>query len=68
MAKLCRLCDRARHEGLCDMAELSNGSIVHASRIDDPESDLAKLISSGKIKVVNRWKKDWIKLSDNELS
>jgi len=50
------------------MAELSNGSIVHASRIDDPESDLAKLISSGKIKVVNRWKKDWIKLSDNELS
>ena len=60
MAKLCRLCKREKHTGLCDMAELSDGSLVHVSRIDNENSDLAKQIKNGKIKVVNRWKKDWI--------
>lgn len=60
MAKLCRLCNREKHKGLCDMAELSDGSLVHVSRLDDKNSELAKQIKDGKIKVVNRWKKDWI--------
>ena len=67
MAKLCRLCKREKHKGLCDMAELSDGSTVHVSRLDDENSDLAKDIRDGKIKVVNRWKKDWISL-DGETS
>lgn len=66
MAKLCRLCKRDKHSGLCDMAELSDGSVVHVSRIDNSESELAKQIQSGKIKVVNRWKKDWIGLDGDE--
>lgn len=49
------------------MAELSDGSTVHVSRLDDENSDLAKDIRDGKIKVVNRWKKDWISL-DGERS
>lgn len=49
------------------MAELSDGSTVHVSRLDDENSDLAKDIRDGKIKVVNRWKKDWISL-DGETS
>lgn len=48
------------------MAELSDGTTVHVSRLDNPESELAKQIQSGKIKVVNRWKKDWIGLESNE--
>lgn len=67
MAKLCRLCKREKHPGLCDMAELSDGSLVHVSRIDDENSELAKQIKDGKIKVVNRWKKDWISV-DGERS
>lgn len=49
------------------MAELSDGRTVHVSRIDDKNSELAKEIKNGKIKVINRWKKDWIKLN-NESS
>ena len=49
------------------MAELSDGSTVHVSRLDDENSDLAKDIRDGKIKVVNRWNKDWISL-DGETS
>lgn len=64
MAKLCKLCNREKHSGLCDVAELSDGSLVHVSRIDNPDSELAKQIQSGKIKVVNRWKKDWISLDE----
>jgi hypothetical protein len=67
MAKLCKLCKREKHDGVCDMAELSDGSLVHVSRIDNPDSDLAKSIRDGKIKVVNRWNKDWISL-DGERS
>jgi len=44
------------------MAELSDGSLVHVSRLDNENSELAKQIQDGKIKVVNRWKKDWIGL------
>ena len=62
MAKLCRLCKRSKHEGLCDMVELSDGRVVHATRIDQEGSALAQEIKNGKIKVVNRWKKDWISL------
>jgi len=50
------------------MAELSDGTTVHVSRLDNPESELAKEIQSGRIKVVNRWKKDWIGLESNESS
>ena len=67
MAKPCRLCNRDKHKGLCDMAELSDGRTVHVSRIDDKNSELAREIKNGKIKVINRWKKDWIKLN-NESS
>lgn len=67
MAKPCRLCNRDKHNGLCDMAELSDGRTVHVSRIDDKNSELAKEIKNGKIKVINRWKKDWIRLN-NESS
>lgn len=66
MAKLCKLCKRNKHSGICDMAELSDGSLVHVSRLDDENSELAKSIQSGKIKVVNRWKKDWISLDGDE--
>lgn len=64
MAKLCKLCSREKHTGLCDMAELSDGSLVHVSRLDNQNSELAKQIKDGKIKVVNRWKKDWISLDE----
>lgn len=47
------------------MAELSDGALVHVSRLDDENSDLAKQIKAGKIKVVNRWKKDWISLDES---
>jgi hypothetical protein len=68
MPNYCHLCSRKKHSGLCDMAELSDGTTVHVSRLDNPESELAKLIESGKVKVVNRWKKDWIGLESNESS
>lgn len=47
------------------MAELSDGSLVHVSRLEDKNSELAKQIKDGKIKVVNRWKKDWISLDES---
>lgn len=65
MAKLCKLCKREKHSGICDMAELSDGSLVHVSRLDDENSELAKNIRDGKIKVVNRWNKDWISLDES---
>jgi hypothetical protein len=68
MPNYCHLCSREKHSGLCDMAELSDGTTVHVSRLDNPESELAKEIQSGRIKVVNRWKKDWIGLESNESS
>jgi hypothetical protein len=64
MPNYCHLCSREKHSGLCDMAELSDGTTVHVSRIDDKNSELAKEIKTGKIKVINRWKKDWIKLNN----
>ena len=49
------------------MVELSDGRTVHVSRIDDKNSELAKEMKTGKIKVINRWKKDWIRIN-NESS
>lgn len=48
--KLCRICGRKKHPGLCDMAELDNGQIVHASRIVDGKVD--------GVRVRNKWRKD----------
>lgn len=53
--RLCRICGRPKHAGLCDMAELSDGRLVHVSRIDPYDGDVRKEIESGAVKVVNRW-------------
>lgn len=48
--KICQTCGRPRHEGLCDMAELEDGRVVHASRIQNGLVD--------GVKVKNRWRKN----------
>lgn len=58
MTSFCKLCMRPKgepyHQGaLCDMAELSNGRIVHAKRID-VGGDLHDRLGKD-LKVVNRW-------------
>lgn len=52
--KLCRFCGRENHRGLCNMATLTNGAVVHVSRIE---------ITDGKehvdgVLVKNRWIKE----------
>lgn len=57
--KLCKICGRKRHSGFCDMATLSDGRVVHVSRID-VGGDLHEEIGDS-LKVVNRWlKKDML--------
>jgi hypothetical protein len=54
--RVCRICGRERHKGLCDMATLEDGRSVHTKRID-PGGDL-----HGDVIVKNRWiKKDLLK-------
>lgn len=48
--KICRICGRKKHMGLCDMATLDNGRIVHANRIKDDSVD--------GVRVKNRWRKE----------
>lgn len=55
MPSFCRTCGRARHAGLCDMIELTDGRTVHANRVDDYTGDVRKQISRGEVKVKNRW-------------
>ena len=55
MAKVCSGCGRPRHTGLCDMAELSDGRIVHVSRIDRQDGDIRAEIVKGQVQVRNRW-------------
>lgn len=47
--KICNLCGRDAHKGLCDMATLEDGRIVHASRIKDDMVD--------GVRVKNKWRK-----------
>lgn len=55
--KICKMCNRPKHIGLCDMATLSDGRVVHVNRIDQG-GDLHEAIGD-KLKVINRWiKKD----------
>ena len=60
MAKRCDICgwpkgDEHHFDGVCDMAELSNGRIVAAKRID-VGGDLHEELGED-LKVVNRWVK-----------
>ncbi len=47
VAKYCRKCGRKKHFGLCNLAELEDGTLVHASRIKDGMVD--------GLRVKNRW-------------
>lgn len=62
MARICKTCNRPAHAGLCDMAELSDGRIVHTSRIDNLDGDIRAEIDTGQVKVSNRF----IKKKDKE--
>jgi hypothetical protein len=53
--RFCSVCGRAKHKGLCDMIELTDGRTVHASRVDALTGDVRAEIDSGKVKVKNRW-------------
>lgn len=37
------------------MIELTNGRIVHASRVDDYNGDIRKAIERGEVKARTRW-------------
>lgn len=54
--KFCKTCGRPAHKDLCDLVELSGNRTVHASRVDDPNNDIAKAIAAGEIKIIKRWK------------
>jgi len=41
--------------GLCDVATLSDGRVVHVNRIDRPDGDVRQAIEAGEVKVANRW-------------
>jgi len=53
--KWCNLCGRQKHIGPCDMATLSDGRIVHVSRIDKDSGDVRQQVQKGEVKVANRW-------------
>lgn len=55
MPNFCSQCGRKKHRGLCDMAVLSDGRVVHVSRIDSFTGDIRKEIEAGVVKVKNRW-------------
>lgn len=52
--KLCKTCGRARHPGLCDMAELTDGRTVHMTRLQKG-GDLYDDHMRGVFKVKNKW-------------
>jgi hypothetical protein len=37
------------------MAELSDGRVVHVSRIDRHDGDIRQQIQQGTVKIMNRW-------------
>ena len=47
--KMCQTCGREKHKGLCDMATLDDGRVVHASRINNGFVD--------GVRVKNQWLK-----------
>jgi hypothetical protein len=53
--KICKTCGREKHKGLCDMAELTNGRVVHVSRIEQ-NGDIHDQLGEN-LKVKNRWRK-----------
>lgn len=53
--RYCNFCGKPKHKGLCDMAKLSDGRVVHVSRIE-MGGDLHDQIGDD-LKIVNRWKK-----------
>jgi len=55
MPSFCSTCGRKKHNGLCDMAELSDGRTVHVDRIDAFDGDVRQQIQAGEVKVKNRW-------------
>jgi hypothetical protein len=55
MANFCKTCGRPKHKGLCDMAELSDGRVVHVTRIDKHDGDIRQEIERGLVKVRNRF-------------
>lgn len=52
--KVCKICGRERHLGLCNMATLTNGAIVHASRIEITDGN--EYVDG--VLVRNRWIKE----------
>lgn len=46
---MCQTCGREKHKGLCDMATLDDGRVVHASRIKNGFVD--------GVRVKNQWLK-----------
>jgi hypothetical protein len=55
MARICSTCGRSKHKGLCNLVTLSDGTTVHADRIDSFNGDVRARIDDGEVKVVNRW-------------
>ena len=60
----CKNCGRPKHKGLCNLVELSDGRLVHESRVEDYESEVHDDILMGKVKVKNRW----VKKNDKKLA
>lgn len=58
----CKDCNRELERGerrsdhVCDMAELSDGRIVHMDRVRN--GDIGKEIDEGKVQVKQKWKAD----------
>lgn len=51
----CNVCARPKHKGICDVAEMADGSTKHVSRVRDDE------------KVQNRWIKENKKIQMKEI-
>lgn len=65
MAKICSQCGRDRdkehEEKGCDLVTLSDGRVVHATRIDNKNGDIKQEIEEGKVKVNFRWRAGVVK-------
>jgi len=79
VAKVCNICGRRKGKyrergqyfpdpnhsklGLCNMANLTDGRIVHVNRIDRLDGDVRAQIDKGEVKVARRW---WTKKETEE--